>query len=66
MPGKHAAIALAVVIGQIARVAGFLQITQPSPVTTSCCDGSYTPVIDLAEGFNLFQESGLATRRTHG
>ena len=62
MPGKHAAIALAVVIGQIA-LGGWVSSNYAALACHDfpSCDGSYTPVIDLAEGFNLFRESAQAT-----
>ncbi len=59
MPGKHAAIALAVVIGQIA-LGGWVSSNYAALACHDfpSCDGSYTPAIDLAEGFNLFQGVG--------
>ena len=67
MPGKHAAIALAVVIGQIALGGWVSSNYAASPVTTSQVVMALTSVIDLAEGFNLFQGVGPSyLERTHG
>ena len=58
-PGKHAVIALAAVIGQIA-LGGWVSSNYAALACYDCpsCDGSYAPTIDLAEGFNIFQGVG--------
>ena len=58
-PGKHAVIALVAVIGQIA-LGGWVSSNYAALACYDfpSCDGSYTPTIDLAEGFNIFQGVG--------
>ena len=58
-PGKHAVIALTAVIGQIA-LGGWVSSNYAALACYDfpSCDGSYTPIIDLAEGFNIFQGVG--------
>ena len=58
-PGKHAVIALAAVIGQIA-LGGWVSSNYAALACYDfpSCDGSYAPTIDLAEGFNIFQGVG--------
>ena len=58
-PGKHAAIALVAVVAQIA-LGGWVSSNYAALACHDfpSCDGSYSPTIDLAEGFNIFQGVG--------
>ena len=58
-PGKHAAIALVAVVAQIA-LGGWVSSNYAALACHDfpSCDGSYSPTIDLAAGFNIFQGVG--------
>jgi cytochrome c oxidase assembly protein subunit 15 len=59
VPGKHALVALLAVIAQIA-LGGWVSSNYAALACHDfpSCDGSYTPNIDLAAGFNIFQGVG--------